>query len=125
MSHPVSRIVRKKTNIITVSYTNTDPVRSRDVVNTLVQTYKSASGVVKLDAEAEELVKKLSEIEKERASVTLQRKQVEFALAALQEARSKGKVYTPAVFKDDPLIGSMARGWNSQVTAGMRDVEMR
>jgi len=140
--------VGKKTNIIKVTYSNTDPVLSRDVVNTLVQayldqtlsfkteeasrtvtfvedqlkgtrdeldlseknlqTYKSASGVVKLDAEAEELVKKLSEIEKDRAAVNLQRKQVEFALAALQEARRKGQVYTPAVFKDDPLIGSMA-----------------
>jgi tyrosine-protein kinase Etk/Wzc len=140
--------VGKKTNIIKVSYSNSDPVMSRDVINTLVQvyldqtlsfkteeasrtvsfvedqlkgtrdeldlseknlqTYKSASGVVKLDTEAEELIKKLSEIEKDRAAVTLQRKQVEFALTALQEARRKGQVYTPAVFKDDPLIGSMA-----------------
>ena len=140
--------VGKKTNIIKVTYSNIDPVLSRDVVNTLVQayldqtlsfkteeasrtvtfvedqlkgtrdeldlseknlqTYKSASGVVKLDTEAEELVKKLSEIERDRAAVNLQRKQVEFALAALQEARRKGQVYTPAVFKDDPLIGSMA-----------------
>jgi tyrosine-protein kinase Etk/Wzc len=140
--------VGKKTNIIKVSFNNTDPVLARDVVNTLVQayldqtlsfkteeasrtvtfvedqlkgtrdeldqseknlqTYKSASGVVKLDAEAEELVKKLSEIEKDRAAVVLQRKQVEFALSALQEARRKGQVYTPAVFKDDPLISSMA-----------------
>ncbi len=140
--------VGKKTNIIKVTYSDTDPVLSRDVVNTLVQayldqtlsfkteeasrtvtfvedqlkgtrdeldlseknlqTYKSANGVVKLDTEAEELIKKLSEIEKDRAAVVLQRKQVEFALTALQEARRKGQVYTPAVFKDDPLIGSMA-----------------
>jgi len=140
--------VGKKTDIIKVSYQNTDPVQSRDVINTLVQayldqtlslkteeasrtvtfvedqlkgtrdeldlseknlqTYKTASGVVKLDTEAEELIKKLSEIEKDRAAVYLQRKQVEFALASLQEARRKGQVYTPAVFKDDPLIGSMA-----------------
>jgi tyrosine-protein kinase Etk/Wzc len=131
-----------------VTYDDTDPVLSRDVVNTLVQayldqtlsfkteeasrtvtfvedqlkgtrdeldlseknlqTYKSASGVVKLDAEAEELVKKLSEIERDRAAVVLQRKQVEFALTALQEARRKGQVYTPAVFRDDPLVASMA-----------------
>lgn len=140
--------IGKKTNIIKVAYNSTDPVRSRDVVNTLVQayldqtlsfkteeasrtvsfvedqlkgtrdeldlseknlqTYKTASGVVKLDAEAEELVRKLSEIEKDHAAVNLQRKQVEFALTALQEARRKGQVYTPAVFKDDPLIASMA-----------------
>ena len=140
--------VGKKTNIIKVTYNNTDPALARDVVNTLVQvyldqtlsfkteeasltvrfveeqlkgtrdeldqseknlqTYKSASGVVKLDTEAEELIKKLSEIEKDRAAVVLQRKQVEFALAALQEARRKGQVYTPAVFRDDPLISVMA-----------------
>jgi len=73
-----------------------------------LQAYKSASGVVKLDTEAEELIKKLSEIEKDRAAVVLQRKQVEFALNALQEARRKGQIYTPAAFKDDPLISSMA-----------------
>jgi tyrosine-protein kinase Etk/Wzc len=140
--------VGKKTNIINVTYNNTDPVLARDVVNTLVQSYldqtisfkteeanrtvsfvedqlkstrdeldqseknlqvyKSGSGVVKLDTEADELIKKLSEIEKDYAEVTLQRKQVEFALNALQEARRKGQVYTPAIFKDDPLIGSMA-----------------
>jgi tyrosine-protein kinase Etk/Wzc len=140
--------VGKKTNIIKVAYSNTDPILARDVVNTLVQAYldqtisfkteeasrtvkfvedqlkgtrdeldqseknlqayKSASGVVKLDTEAEELIKKLSEIERDRAAVALQRKQVDFALAALQEARRKGQVYTPAVFKDDPLIASMA-----------------
>jgi tyrosine-protein kinase Etk/Wzc len=140
--------VGKKTNIIKVTYNNTDPVLARDVVNTLVQayldqtlsfkteeasrtvtfvedqlkgtrneldlsennlqTYKSGSGVVKLDTEADELIKKLSEIERDRAAVILQRKQVEFALTALQEARRKGQVYTPAVFRDDPLIAAMA-----------------
>jgi tyrosine-protein kinase Etk/Wzc len=140
--------VGKKTNIIKVTYNNSDPILCRDVVNTLVQAYldqtlsfkteeasrtvtfvedqlkgtrdeldlseknlqayKTANGVVKLDVEAEELIKKLSEIEKDRAAVVLQRKQVEFALAALMEARRKGLVYTPAVLKDDPLIAAMA-----------------
>jgi tyrosine-protein kinase Etk/Wzc len=140
--------VRKMTNVIKVTYNDTNPVLASAVVNTLVQayleqtlsfrteeasntvkfvenqlkgtreeldrseqnlqTYKSTSGMVKLDAEAEELVRKLSEIEKERASVILQRNQVEFALEALKKARRKGGVYSPAAFKDDPLIGSMA-----------------
>ena len=140
--------VGKKTNIIKVTYTDTDPLQSREVVNTLVQayldqtlsfkteeasrtvafvedqlkgtrneldqseknlqTYKSASGVVKLDTEAEELVKKLSEIDKALAAVTLQHKQVDFALAALQEARRKGRIYTPSLFMDDPLLAGMA-----------------
>jgi tyrosine-protein kinase Etk/Wzc len=140
--------VGKKTNIIKVTFSSTDPLLARDVVNTLVQsyldqtmsfkteeasrtvqfvedqlkgtreeldlseknlqTYKSDSGVIKLDAEAEELVKKLSDIEKERAAVILQRKQVEFALGALQESRRKGQVYSPAIFRDDQLISAMA-----------------
>lgn len=140
--------VGKKTNIIKISYRDTNPVKARDVVNTLVQAYldqtlsfkteeasrtvafveeqlkgtrqeldqseknlqayKTNSGVVKLDAEAQELVKKLSDIEKERAAVNLQRKQVDFALSALMEARRKGVVYSPAVFRDDVLIGNMA-----------------
>ncbi len=138
----------KKTNIVKVSMTNTDPVKARDIVNALIQvyldqtisfkteeasrtvkfveeqlkgtrddldqseknlqTYKSNSGVVKLDTESEELVRKLSEIEKERASVILNRKQIEFALNALQEARRKGQVYTPAMLKDDPLVSGIA-----------------
>ncbi|MBW6504968.1 polysaccharide biosynthesis tyrosine autokinase [bacterium] len=73
-----------------------------------LQMYKSTSGMIKLDSEAEELVRKLSEIEKERASVVLQRNQVEFALEAQKKARRGGGVYSPAAFKDDPLIGTMA-----------------
>ncbi|MDO9080167.1 MAG: polysaccharide biosynthesis tyrosine autokinase [Desulfuromonadales bacterium] len=140
--------VGKKTNIINVSYTNTDPILARDIVNTLVQvyldqslsskteeasrtvtfieeqlhgtrdelerseknlqSYKSTTGVVKLDTEAEELIKKLSDIEKERAAVILQRKQTEFALTALQEAARKGEIYAPVGFRDDPQISAMA-----------------
>jgi tyrosine-protein kinase Etk/Wzc len=140
--------VGKKTNIINVSYTNTDPLLARDIVNTLVQvyldqslsskteeasrtvtfiedqlkgtrneleqseknlqSYKSTTGVVKLDTEADELIKKFSEIEKDLAAVILQRKQVEFALAALQEAGRKKEIYAPVGFRDDPQIGAMA-----------------
>jgi tyrosine-protein kinase Etk/Wzc len=140
--------VGKKTNIINVSHTNTDPVLARDIVNTLVQvyleqslaakteeasrtvtfieeqlqgtrnelelseknlqSYKTTTGVVKLDTESEELIKKLSDIEKERAAVVLQRKQAEFALAALQEADRKGQIYAPVGFRDDPQISAMA-----------------
>jgi tyrosine-protein kinase Etk/Wzc len=73
-----------------------------------LQSYKSTTGVVKLDTEAEELIKKLSDIEKERAAVILQRKQTEFALTALQEAARKGEIYAPVGFRDDPQISAMA-----------------
>ena len=73
-----------------------------------LQVYKSNNGVVKLETETEELVRKISDIEKDRASVILSRKQVEFALNTLQESRRKGQIYTPAVLKDDPLYSTMA-----------------
>jgi tyrosine-protein kinase Etk/Wzc len=138
----------KKTNIICISYTNTDPELARGVVNTLVQAYldktvaikaeeagktvdfvegqltgvrqaldtaekdlqgyKSASGVMKLDTEAEELIKKFSDVEKERAAVALQKKQLEFALTSLKESMARGKTYAPAVMRDDQLVSGMA-----------------
>ncbi len=140
--------VGKKTSIIRISYTDTDPVEARDVVNNLVQAYldktvalkseeasrtvefvetqlkgvreeldkaegslqgyKTSAGVVKLDTEAEELIKKFSETEKERAGVILQKKQIEFALASLKEAQRKGSTYSPAIMRDDPLVAGMA-----------------
>ncbi len=140
--------VGKKTNIIRIAYSSTDPVLSRDIVNAMVQAYldqsitfkteeasrtvnfveeqlkdvkdelgkaetdlqgyKSSAGVVKLDTEAEELIKKLSDVEKERAGIVIQRKQLEFALASLKESMVRGRTYSPAVMKDDPLVAGMA-----------------
>ena len=140
--------VGKKTNIISVSYNDTDPQRARDVVNTLVrvyldqsvgfkteeasrtvgfvedqlqglrndldsaeknlQSYKSSSGVVMLDATAQQLIGKLSDTEKARAGVTLQKKGVEFALASLKDAMRRGRTYSPAITQDDPLVAGMA-----------------
>jgi len=140
--------VGKKTNIVRISYTDIDPVRARDVVNSLVQAYldktiafktqeasstvdfveeqlkgvrrdldkaetdlqkyKSSSGLVNLDSEAENLISKFSDTEKERAGVNLQKKQVEFALASLKEAARKGTAYSPAAMLADPLVAGMA-----------------
>lgn len=140
--------VGKKTNIISVSYSSTDPRLARDVVNTLVrvyldqsvgfkteeanrtvsfvedqlgglrgaldsseknlQAYKSASGVVQLDAAAQEVINKLSETEKARTEAGLRRKQTEFALAALNDAQRRGAVYMPAVTMGDPVVSGMA-----------------
>jgi tyrosine-protein kinase Etk/Wzc len=143
-----AREIGRKTSIIRLASTSTNPVEARDVVNTLVQayleqaisfkteeagrtvnfvedqleglrgeldnseknlqTYKSSAGVVKLDTEAEELVKKLSETEKARAGVSLQKKQVEFALDALKDSMRRGVTYSPAILRDDPLGAGMA-----------------
>lgn len=138
----------KKTNIIRITYSSTDPVRVRDVVNTLVQVYldqtvgfkseeasrtvgfvedqlkglrneldvdeknlqafKTAAGTVLLDAEAQSLIQALADTEKQKADIVLQKKQVEFALTSLKDARRRGVVYSPAVMRDDPTIAGMA-----------------
>jgi tyrosine-protein kinase Etk/Wzc len=79
-----------------------------DTAEKNLQTYKSGPGVVHLDKEAEELVKKLSETEKERAGIALQRKQAEYALGALREAARTGQVYTPSTSGlTDPGVASV------------------
>lgn len=140
--------VGNRTNIVRISYSSTDPVQARDLVNALVrvyleqnielkteeasrtvsfienqlknlrgelegaeqnlETYKSSSRLFKLDSEGEELVKNLSETEKSRAEVIFQKKQVEFAIDALNSAMRKGNIYSPAIMRDDPLVAGLA-----------------
>jgi tyrosine-protein kinase Etk/Wzc len=73
-----------------------------------LQRYKSAAGIVKLDTEAEELIRKMAETERDRAQVQLQKKQLEFALASIRDAARSGAVYAPAVMRDDPPVAGMA-----------------
>jgi len=138
----------RQTGIIRVSYTSTDPVMARDIVNTLVQAYleqsvsfkseeasrtvsfideqihgvrndlddsekslqgyKSSTGVVHLDSEAQALIGKLTETEKNRAGIGLQKKQLEFARDALKKAMKTGTIYSPGIMKDDPLVAGLA-----------------
>ncbi len=140
--------VGKKTNIISVTYNDTNPQQASDVVNTLVrvylaqsvgfkteeanrtvgfvedqlkdlrgtldtaeknlQAYKSKSGVVQLDATAQQLITQLSTTEQQRTAVSLQKKQTEFALAALQDAMRRGATYSPSGTVNDPLVDAMA-----------------
>jgi len=140
--------VGKKTNIISVAYSDTNPNQASDVVNTLVrvyldqsvgfkteeanrtvgfvedqlkdlrvtldsaeknlQAYKSTSGVVQLDATAQQLITRLSDTEQQRTGITLRKKQTEFALSSLQDAMRRGNTYSPSVTPSEPLISSMA-----------------
>src|SRR6266567_1321825 len=79
-----------------------------DTAEKNLQAYKTSAGVVKLDNEAEDLVKKISDTEKDRTSLALQRKQVEFTLAALRDAYKQGIIYTPAGLRDDPGVAPLA-----------------
>ncbi len=138
----------RQTSIIRASYSSTDPVLARDLVNALVQayldqavvfkteeasrtvsfidqqirglsgeldiseknlqSYKSTAGVIKLDGEAQTLIDKLSEMEKSRTEVILQKKQLEFARDALKKAIQRGVVYSPGIMKSDPLVAGLA-----------------
>lgn len=73
-----------------------------------LETYKSATGVIHLDNEAASLIKTLTDAERRKTEATLQRKQVEFALDSLKNARSRGGIYSPALLRDDPLVAGMA-----------------
>ncbi len=79
-----------------------------DAAEVKLQSYKSATGIFKLDTEAEELIKKLSEVDKERAATSLRKKQLEFALLALREDMAKGRIYTPSLMKDDADVAGIA-----------------
>jgi len=49
-----------------------------------LESYKTSAGIIHLDSEAEKVIKTLAEVEKDKAGLTLQRKQVEFSLASLK-----------------------------------------
>jgi tyrosine-protein kinase Etk/Wzc len=77
-----------------------------DIAEKNLQVYKSASGVIKLDSEAQAIIDKLSEKEKARTEVVLQRKQLEFARDALKEAMRKGTIYSPGIMMNDPGLAA-------------------
>ena len=139
---------KKETSVIRVSYTNTDPVLARDIINVLIQSYleqgvslkaeeanktvifldkqlqeqhkdldsseknlqayKTSSGVIKLDDEAKDIIAKISEMEKARTDIALQKKQTEFAIDSLNSTIRKGSTYSPSIMKDDPVLAEMA-----------------
>ena len=141
--------VGKGTNIIRLSYQDTDPRKAAAVVNTLagvylersvmvkaeearksvefiqsqldqvrgmldsaeqkLQDYKSQSGVVRLDAEAEALIEQMSEADKAKSAARLRKQQAAFAVEALRKALASGAGYAPAVLLDDPVLAELAK----------------
>jgi tyrosine-protein kinase Etk/Wzc len=73
-----------------------------------LQTFKSDTGIVQLDGEAQALIGKISEMEKNRADIMLQRQQIEFARDALRLSKQKGEIYSPGIMKNDPLVAGLA-----------------
>jgi tyrosine-protein kinase Etk/Wzc len=84
-------------------------VRSElDTAEKGLQAFKTSAGLIQLDAEAVETIRKLSDGERQKTDLSLQRKQAEYALASLKESRKRGQVYSPAVMRDDPLVSTLA-----------------
>jgi tyrosine-protein kinase Etk/Wzc len=73
-----------------------------------LQEFKSTNKVVQLDAEAQNLIQQLADTEKQKTEVTLQKKQLEFALTSLKESRKRNIAYTPAVMMDEPQVAGLA-----------------
>lgn len=73
-----------------------------------LQVFKSTNKVVQLDAEALNLIQQLAITERQQAEITLQKKQLEFALASLKESKRRGLNYTPTVMKEDPMVTGLA-----------------
>jgi len=134
--------VGRMTGIIRASYTSTNPLLAKNVVNELVaayighsvdvkaaesartvsfienqlkelrgelntsesklQNYKSEKGMMQLDGEATTLITKISEMEKDRAAVAIQKQQLDFAANSVKNAMRKGEVYSPGIIANDP-----------------------
>jgi tyrosine-protein kinase Etk/Wzc len=95
----------------TVEFIETQLKNLQGAVNaaeTDLSSYKSATGMVKLDISAEQVVKKLADLDTERATLSLQKKQVEFARASLKEAMARGLVYTPSILREDAAVSALA-----------------
>lgn len=73
-----------------------------------LQQYKSDTGVVRLDAEAESLIQRATDAERRLAALSLRRHQAEFALDALQSAINRKESYAPAILLDEPVVAALA-----------------
>lgn len=138
-----ARQVGEGGSIIRLSCRDIDPVRARDVVNTLAQVYQEQSINVKsqeagktiefiekqvdafrndldlseralleynvksglrvLGPEGATLVNKLSGLEQQKFAVRLRKKGIEYAMKSLEEARSRGKAFTPPAISGEPV----------------------
>jgi len=66
-----------------------------------LQNYKSQTGIMQLDGEANTIISKISEMERERAAVAIQRQQLDFAANSMKNAMRKGDVYSPGNMGND------------------------
>lgn len=60
-----------------------------------LQSYKTSAGIFTLDVEAEQIVNRLSTIDRHKSELDMKKKQVEFNISSLKDAIRKGKSYVP------------------------------
>jgi tyrosine-protein kinase Etk/Wzc len=74
-----------------------------------LEGYKSSTGVVRLDSEAQALITHLAEAEKGQTAARLRLRQAEFAVDSLRSALDRRESYAPAILLDEPVVASLAR----------------
>jgi len=74
-----------------------------------LERYKSASGVVRLDSEAQALITHLADAEKGQTAARLRLRQAEFAVDSLRSALERRESYAPAILLDEPVVAALAR----------------
>ena len=72
-----------------------------------LEDYKSKTGVIQLDTEAQNLLQQVTDTEKDRTGLSLRLHQVKFAIDALSDAMARKDVYAPSVLTDDPVVGDI------------------
>lgn len=82
---------------------------SLDTAEQELEGYKSSTGVVSLDSEAQNLIEMAAATERELASIKLRRHQATFAADALREALVRKQSYAPSVLLDDPVVAALAQ----------------
>ncbi len=79
-----------------------------DISEENLQSYKSKTGTIKLDNEAISLINKITEMEKSRTDIALQKQQLEFARNDLKKAIKTGAIYSPGIMRKDSPVGGLA-----------------
>ncbi len=70
-----------------------------------VQQYKSSSRIFGLEAATTAIVTQLTDLDKQKATLALQKKLAEQSRLSLKQTMASGKVLLPSVMQDDPLSG--------------------
>jgi len=145
--------------ILGLTFSDTDPVKARDVVNAFAQAYREQSvdlktqevaktltfiekqmqirqdslenseealrkyrlesGLRILGPEAGVLVEKIVELERQKASVVLQKKRLGFAIDSLNEAMANGKTYLPTNLSNQSIVDAASEITNLQMQKRM------